>query len=185
MRVCIVGNSPSVLEKETGEFIDSCDRVVRINDFQVEGYEKHVGSKLDIVCYGFSSINKIRKKDVESANEVWCCRPFDGKRRHVAKRRIGTDDGIVGPSPEAWAAMVEVVKDHPRAQPSSGLATIGMCFERFPGAEIYIVGFDHEKYKKHYFDPDFIDDDGEPGHDWDAEMFYILKCVVDGRLRIP
>ena len=183
--MCIVGNSPNVLNREVGEFVDACDRVIRINDFRVEGFEKHVGSRIDIVSYGFSPINKIRKEDVAKASEVWCCRPFLPSRRMIAITRLGKDSGIHVPSDSAWSNAVRVVNHHPRSQPSSGLATIMMAIERFSADHaIYILGFDDEKYKKHYFDPSFHDNDGEPGHDWGAEMKHIAELILAGVLRV-
>lgn len=46
--VIIVSNSPIVLDKELGDKIDSFDTVIRINDFEIDGYEKYVGTKTDI-----------------------------------------------------------------------------------------------------------------------------------------
>ena len=43
--VIVVGNSPNILGKNLGKFIDSYDIVVRINKFQIRGYEKDVGTK--------------------------------------------------------------------------------------------------------------------------------------------
>lgn len=45
-RVCLVGNGSSALEIEAGEFIDSCDVVVRFNHAVRKGYERFVGAKV-------------------------------------------------------------------------------------------------------------------------------------------
>jgi hypothetical protein len=164
-----------------GEFIDSCDRVVRINDFEIAGYERCVGRKLDVVCYAFSPINKIRRSDVERASEVWCCRPFNASRRAVAEKKA-SGQNVLPISSEVWKLAVHVVRTHPRQQPSSGLATVYMAIDRWPEADIFIIGFDSDKYKKHYFDPDFIDDDGEPGHDWQLEMEHIQLLAKEGNV---
>lgn len=47
-KVIIIGNSPNVLENEYGSIIDSYDIVIRINKCVTKGYEKYIGSKLDI-----------------------------------------------------------------------------------------------------------------------------------------
>jgi len=47
-KVIIVGNSPSILEKDYGDIIDSYDVVIRVNRCITEGYEKHIGKKIDI-----------------------------------------------------------------------------------------------------------------------------------------
>jgi hypothetical protein len=48
MKICIVGNGACALKVENGKFIDSCDEVVRIKNFQTVGFEQYVGSKTDI-----------------------------------------------------------------------------------------------------------------------------------------
>jgi len=48
LKAIVVGNSPSVLNHEYGELIDGYDIVIRINRCPTEGYEKHIGSKIDI-----------------------------------------------------------------------------------------------------------------------------------------
>lgn len=46
LRVCIVGNGPSVLTLTNGSVIDSHDVVIRLNDFKTEGFETHTGQKI-------------------------------------------------------------------------------------------------------------------------------------------
>ncbi len=46
--IAIVGHSPSLLDSEYGELIDSHDFVVRLNDFRISGYEKCVGTKTNV-----------------------------------------------------------------------------------------------------------------------------------------
>lgn len=59
--IVIVGNGPTLLEKELGSKIDSFSTVVRFNGYTIENYEKHVGTKTDI---WFNVIN-FTKKDTE------------------------------------------------------------------------------------------------------------------------
>lgn len=47
-KVIVVSNSPVVLEKKLGEKIDKFDIIIRINDFEINGYEEHVGTKTHI-----------------------------------------------------------------------------------------------------------------------------------------
>ena len=47
--MAIVGSSPSVEQWDNGEYIDSHDIVVRFNRATTEGFERHVGSRTDIV----------------------------------------------------------------------------------------------------------------------------------------
>ena len=41
MSVCIVGNSDNVINSGLGEKVDSCDTVIRINDFLTRSVESN------------------------------------------------------------------------------------------------------------------------------------------------
>lgn len=47
-KICIVGNAVTSIKKENGKFIDSCDEVVRIKNFQTNEFEKYIGNKTTI-----------------------------------------------------------------------------------------------------------------------------------------
>ena len=70
-KTIVVGNSPSLLDYEYGEQIDSFTKVIRCNYCHTDGFEKHVGSKTNIWV---TSINekKTLKRDrgvLEQFNE--------------------------------------------------------------------------------------------------------------------
>lgn len=48
MSVVIVGNGLGCLNKENGAFVDTCDTVLRIGRAVTKGYERYVGTKMDI-----------------------------------------------------------------------------------------------------------------------------------------
>lgn len=48
MKITIVGNGEGVLRNDNGNFIDQCDYVVRMKNFKIRGFEKHVGTKINI-----------------------------------------------------------------------------------------------------------------------------------------
>ena len=52
-KVIVVSNSPVVLEKKLGEKIDKFDIIIRINDFEINGYEgmlvqKHIYDPINL-----------------------------------------------------------------------------------------------------------------------------------------
>jgi len=49
-KIILVGNGPSVLLHDAGEVIDGFDEVVRFNNFEIQGYQMHVGTRTDILC---------------------------------------------------------------------------------------------------------------------------------------
>lgn len=48
MKICVVGNGVGAIARQNGSFIDSCDVVVRIKNFELKGFEEFVGSKTDV-----------------------------------------------------------------------------------------------------------------------------------------
>ena len=74
MKVCIVGNGPSCLNKSNGRFIDSCDVVIRMNDCVVDGYEKHIGSKVDVYASRWKKLER-NSKLCEKAKHIWVLYP--------------------------------------------------------------------------------------------------------------
>lgn len=68
-KVCIVGNSCDVLEKNIGEFIDSHEVVVRLNQPIIGGFEKHVGQKIThmYICEAFFPNHGCKMRELSDA----------------------------------------------------------------------------------------------------------------------
>ena len=47
--IIIIGNGCSVLSKKNGNRIDKFSEVVRLGQFQINGFEDYIGSKTDII----------------------------------------------------------------------------------------------------------------------------------------
>lgn len=75
-KVVMIGNSPSVLEKENGALIDSFDVIVRSNNFVIGGFEKYIGSKTDI--WVTNGGPKIKRRNLSDFKDIIICAPdFD------------------------------------------------------------------------------------------------------------
>lgn len=72
--IILVGNGSSLLDEKNGDFIDSFDTVVRFNNFVIKGYEKHVGTKTNIVVLNkrFSSQPQVVCNNILNLHEVEC-----------------------------------------------------------------------------------------------------------------
>jgi hypothetical protein len=78
MSVILVGNGESLLGSNMGEKIDSYDTVVRFDGLNIEGYEKDVGTKTDILVldsYNFLRYMKTEFDDIRDEMydlcEIW------------------------------------------------------------------------------------------------------------------
>tara|TARA_B100000287_G_C20655222_1_gene788332 strand:+ start:923 stop:1621 length:699 start_codon:yes stop_codon:yes gene_type:complete len=78
MSVILVGNGESLLGSNMGEVIDSYDTVVRFDGLNIEGYEKDVGTKTDILVldsfvflkYMKSGFDDVRD-ELYDIDEIW------------------------------------------------------------------------------------------------------------------
>ena len=59
-RILIIANGESILNNDYGEFIDKHPLVARINNYQIKGFEKQIGSKTDIWFNGANSKLKLQ-----------------------------------------------------------------------------------------------------------------------------
>ena len=196
MTVCIVGNSDNILGSRLGSKIDQCTTVIRINDFLVAGHEEDAGTKTDVIACAFSSANKLANdpnwptKPLLKKCSVWMVRyPRPDRLSRVRSCGVNPSD-VVNPSQSLYDKLVaDVYSKFWRKEPSSGLVTIAMAMELFPGEEIFICGFDNntgKEGKKHYFDPSFFDVDlpNDPvGHDWESESHYIQELVDQDKIK--
>jgi len=60
--IVVVGNGGSALEYKAGKFIDSCDDVVRFNNYKTDGFEEYVGYKTTIWVFN-SNPDAIEHRD--------------------------------------------------------------------------------------------------------------------------
>ena len=185
MNVCIIGNSGNLLDQELGEKIDSCDIVIRIQRFKIEGFEKHVGSKTSIISLGWRGVEKsIKCLDVISDNDniiPWSAHPLVGVRYQTVMSIFGHSN-IVQPSQELYNEVIKrLYSDFWRKIPSSGIMTIEMARNYFSNESLFICGFDEKIEKDHYYDPDFIDllkpGMTVSGHNWESEWNYIQNLL--------
>ena len=73
--IAIVGNGPQQIGKNTGNEIDSADIVIRFNEFEITGYEKDYGEKVDIwFVGGFGKYNKEYYFETAKKAKIIVCR---------------------------------------------------------------------------------------------------------------
>jgi hypothetical protein len=94
VNVVIVGNGKTILDHKYGELIDSCDVVIRMGRFILDGYEKHVGTKTDVYSAKWISWWTLKTLtlspspriiDVDNLSEIWFqfCDPHTTKNLEI------------------------------------------------------------------------------------------------------
>ncbi len=172
-KLLVIGNSKSVLEYELGQQIDKFDGLVcRFNNFQIEGFEKYVGRRTDVLLR--RACDDIRLYNSENLSSVivfvtYCLwsvgmqtvarqvKSFYGEKCIIVPlgkcKEIGEKIGLNQPNKE-WASV--------------GALALGYLTETVGEANILIHGFDHKE--SHYFKKP--PKDGYY-HNWDKERSYI------------
>src|SRR6056297_3358499 len=92
MRIAIVGNAGYLLDRNEGNRIDDCDLVIRMNNFRLSGYQRHIGSRSDIVMTNFSPYSiDFRNPELRSSGLLVSSRPtnFFRHRKLGIKDRMG------------------------------------------------------------------------------------------------
>ena len=84
----IIGNGRSVLDQGAGPVIDKFSRVVRFNDYQIEGYEADIGSKTDLWVVSDWTCLKLLNKYPDRTLPVLIAVPFKfmGKPYYLERR---------------------------------------------------------------------------------------------------
>jgi len=175
MNICIVGNGPSSLKTRNGEFIDSCDIVVRIGHCVIEGYEEYIGSKLDIYAGRWKKL-EVHPDLCSKADKIWLLYPPPPHNWHLstlgsssigreklALERMKVDTSKIMYVPEQiqedyksrYAGSLPKMSDALCGFniPASGTVVIDMVLHFYPDSKIYVTGFDgYFDNTTYYFD---------------------------------
>mmetsp|Transcript_34544 Transcript_34544/g.90401 ORF Transcript_34544/g.90401 Transcript_34544/m.90401 type:complete len:242 (-) Transcript_34544:278-1003(-) len=187
--VCIVGNGRSVLSQSAGSVVDRFDTVLRFNDFQIPGYEEHVGSKTSVWVVSDWTIIKLLNKYPDRSLPVLCAIPFRfmGKPYYAARR--GEVEKELTPAQRKRVTFISLEtarnliggRNFGDRWPSSGLLTIMHMLEAQSHEHVFVHGFDFFKEidgKIHY-----MEDTHTANHHAAEEERICLELMQQGQLR--
>jgi hypothetical protein len=178
--VCLVGNGPSILEKEKGSLIDSHDIVVRMNDFKAGGaLLPYTGKKITIwvTGVGYQQPERIMGPRVKTIAWTYCPRTFV---KRIMKKTNGRNVFML----VDHRALYSIGRRFGAGvKPSLGFSSIAFFKEHFTNP-ISIIGFDcnngtNEKTISHYTGK--VTKVG-PGHDFAKENEIIGRWVKRGKI---
>jgi hypothetical protein len=184
--IILVGNGPSLLQKKLGDKIDSFETVVRFNNFQIDGYESHVGSKCDILARRSCDDVKLWPEEMFPKgiiSFVTYCLWTSGMVK-VGNQLKGHYSNIEVVAPHVCAGYGRQIK---LDQPSKEWASVGalaMCYFLEKFETITLCGFDHlapnnEGKVEHYFAKPPKDD---RFHSGEKERIFTESMISQGRI---
>ncbi len=161
-RVAIVGNAGYLADLSQGEEIDRHDLVLRMNNFRVSGFERSVGSRVDVYMSNFYVPDiDFTNPDIARARWIVSSRPnvFTKPKQDNLDLRYGehlTDGLLRIGAKTAYAPSlpyIQAVAAQLRDTPTTGMMALLLGIDVLLGrcASLYVTGFSFFEGKSHYF----------------------------------
>ena len=189
--IIIIGNGSSILNYEFGDVINNFKEVVRINDFEIEGYEKYIGTKTTI--WGRSNSNRTKNRLIDDSISVVIASPHWNYKNVKDKMRLYKKSSCVSMK-DSWYLQEDLglmgrcrSASRRRGWPSTGLLIIYYFLKKYK--TIYIHGFDFFKDDKgdsrHYYNnKELMRVQTSRNHNGEKEKKWVMKKVKEKRIKI-
>mmetsp|Transcript_96 Transcript_96/g.212 ORF Transcript_96/g.212 Transcript_96/m.212 type:complete len:259 (+) Transcript_96:121-897(+) len=188
--VVVIGNGPSVLEYRLGSVIDQFAEVVRFNEYQLQGFETHVGSRVTLWVTSAGHCAELLSAYPERVSPVLVAIPYRRSAtctyqalRHTVARRLSPQQlQRVSFVKESIARRLMVQHAFNGTAPSSGLTAIWHLLQIYH--TVYLHGFDFFTQmgmrSMHYFSDDRY---GKALHKGGLEKQIIESLLKAGRVQ--
>jgi hypothetical protein len=181
--IVAIGNGDSVLNHKFGIKIDSFDVILRINNFEIKGYEEYIGNKT--TYWARSDSQQIINKDYKQFKKILFCLPlrnFSDKARMDYVKSVFTENSEIVDKNIVISAQNKIISPN-YSWPSTGLIALEWLLKKYD--KVYIYGFDcfrkTDGFAKHYYNnkeviPRVI------GHKFTDEIKFINFYKKKGRI---
>ncbi len=190
LRIAIVGNAGYLLDCDVGERIDDFDLVIRMNNFRLSGYERHIGSRNDVVITNFSRYSiDFSNPGLRNCRMLVSSRPMNFLRH----RKLGIEDRLgehVTAGMKALRARHVFVPDlhyfteltaRLERYPTTGLMALHLVVDILSShcRELFLTGFSFFDGRTHYFSDQTVN--AGQLHNVDAERNEFAKIIDQNR----
>jgi len=186
--IAIVGNAGYLRDTDYGAFIDDHDLVIRMNSFHTVGYEKSVGSKVDIFFSAFGrkvQFNPLCRKaryicsskpntfHKEAASELRLFSHRKGKHITIGMKALDKREGYA-PDPAYYMGLGKTLSH----TPTTGFMAILFVLEHLydSSSSIFITGFSFFQGNSYYFRD--LDHDPIAGHNVSEEKNILSRKLT-------
>jgi hypothetical protein len=157
--VAVVGNAGYLRNLAQGHLIDGCDLVIRMNNFEIAGFEPWVGSRVDVFFTNFFTDIRYERSELGGVKHIVASVPNNFRKarrqqihhRHsehlVAGLRAMQRTEVFVPG---WEEFRELVRQW-GSFPSTGMMAVLFALDFLPCARLYITGFSFFQGTAHYF----------------------------------
>ena len=182
--ILLIGNGESILKNKLQDKIDAFDNVLRINNYQIKGYESFLGTKTNIWFNGANSKltipETIPEKIIVAIPSIIFLRHQNNIQTYISNR-VKVDNKEIILIPKNKIEVYEGIVNHNRL--TTGLYSIMWALNNYDN--IYIHGFDFFiNSKAHYYDSKlmtFVNNKIlNKGHKHNTEKEYnFIKNLID------
>lgn len=191
-RVIVIGNSPKILETEYGDIIDNFDVVIRLNSFNIKGYEKHTGKKTDKILITFA-VPENKNFSLVKKSEIYLFgAKFTQDRKFLQNRlnhpkvgcKLNLDEINLLDEDIYFHQLSDKVCLEKGKWCSTGVIAIDWAFNNYSDSEIYIHGFSFFEESgdllQHYYG---VATKRDKSHEFDKEKFYIESLIKNDKVK--
>lgn len=172
-KVLIIGNGPCIFDSYRGKEIDDFEgRIIRINGYKIEGYEKHIGTKTDIFVIGQLDLKE--QLQLQYDYILLYLSGLDGGRGLKRLQEISPHNEIKLFPMKEIKKLKELLLLSKRIAPTTGLIAIHWFMRS--DIDLYIHGFDFYETGHNYFSND-RNPDHSKCHNSIKEKIYIEYLV--------
>jgi hypothetical protein len=147
MKVILIGNGPSCLKHRAGRLIDTYDVVVRLNNFQIVGFEEYVGTKTDVVISNGNTDVHYKPEHHDKTTIILENHDID-ENEHIANHNLCPMKSIFVLFKKDF-----LMRPYGIEKPSTGLFALFYLTLMYKDLTCY--GFDSFTEDGHYFNPEW------------------------------
>ncbi|WP_082573006.1 glycosyltransferase family 29 protein [Ensifer sp. Root558] len=189
IKVLVVGNAPTLLEREIGDKIDKFDVVIRVNNFRTGGYEKFVGSKTDYALISPACMESAELRALDPSKVFVSGSNLRDDYDKISKRLMDENRGCKVLPPQENVLKSSIYVDGMRIEmdfdlakdqwPSTGIIAVQWARDRHgKAADVYVHGFDFYSDNRTTLSRYFgVTTKSDGKHDFDREKAYLNSLI--------
>ena len=186
--IMFIGNGPIDYTKKNGEFIDSCDLVVRFNKCVLnDDYKDYIGSKTDIHVMNRHKVDDFTLQNY-SSNKFFICGSIDKAKFFKFLRKYIKNDSFSNSTflcKGFYKKMIKRINYKSKKKLSAGLIMMYYVLnnENLKDYKIYISNFTHnadhyyekcKSYRIKYYST----------HNWNFEKNYFKELINENKISV-
>ena len=176
-RIIVVSNSNWLKGKKLGQLIEKYEKIVRFNNYEIEGYEKDVGVSTHILYQRCCDDIKIRPNSFEQVYLVQPTCPYLNAMKFVANQyKLVYKDKCSVLGPQFCDVVASQIGLNAPQWPSVGAVALYHLISLY--GSLNVIGFDYGA-SGHYFKKQPVD---AKNHDFAKEAHFFKNLVDSGKI---